>query len=155
MTPLNLQINVYILSIIKKDWMDSKVEKFQKRQSTFKYQSHIYNIHRESDVYHRGMKMRRNKKLFPWLNVINGKTSTYASKGIIIHYHYRSDPKLGLVIVSIRRIPCSCHYWTTILSLSWGYKIKEAVNQPRYGRFYNCKYSQILGYYNNFILMNF
>ena len=39
--------------------------------------------------------MRRNSKLFPSLNVVNGKTLPYASKGIIKHYHYFSDPKLG------------------------------------------------------------
>ena len=41
------------------------------------------------------MKIIWNNKLFPSLNVINGKKSPYESKGIIRHYHYRSDPKLG------------------------------------------------------------
>ena len=79
------------------------------------------------------MKMRWNNKLFPSLNVIKGKISPYCIEGIIIHNHYRSDPKLGPGIVAIRIIPCSCHYCTTILSLSWDSKIKEAFNQPRYG----------------------
>ena len=83
------------------------------------------------------MKMRCNNKLFPSLNVINGKTLPYASKGILRHYYYRSDPKLGLGVVSIIRIPCSCHACTDILSLSCNSEIKEAVNQTRYGRVYN------------------
>ena len=78
-----------------------------------------------------------NNKLFPALNVINGKTLPYASKGILRHYHYQSDPKLCPGIVAIRRIPCSFHACTSILSLSWYPKIKEALNQPRYGRTYN------------------
>ena len=53
------------------------------------------------------MKMRRNNKLFLSLNVINGKTLTFSSKGIRRHYHFRYDPKLGPVIVSNRRITCS------------------------------------------------
>ena len=78
---------------------------------------------------------------------------TYGSKVIIKHYHYCSDPKLGPGIVAIRRIQCSCYDCKTILSLSWGSKIKVAVNQPRYGRVYNFKYSQILGCCNNCILI--
>ena len=80
---------------------------------------------------------------------MNGKTSPYTNKGVIIHYHYRSDTKLGPDIVSIRRIPCSFHARTAILSIYWDFKIKELVNQPIYGRVYNCKYSQTLIYHNN------
>ena len=96
-----------------------------------------------------------NKELFSSFNVINGKTSPYASKAILRHYHYLSDPKIGLVIFSIRRITCSFHDCTNILSLSWDPKIKEAVNQPRYGRVYHCKYFQIIGCHNNWNLMIF
>ena len=88
--------------------------------------------------------MKWNNKLFPSLNVINGKTLPYESKVILIHYHYRSDPKLGPCIFPIRKILCSCYYCKAILSVSWDPKIKESVNQPRYGRVHNCKYSQIL-----------
>ena len=84
----------------------------QKRKSQFKYQPRIYNVQRNSDVDHRGMKMICNNKLFPSLNVINGKIFPYASKGILRHYHNRSDPKLGLGIVAIRIIPCSFHACT-------------------------------------------
>ena len=96
-----------------------------------------------------------NNKTFQPLNFINGKTYPYGSKGILRNYQYRSDPKLGPVIVEIRRIPCNCHACTTIFSLSWDSKIKEAVDQPRYYRVYTCKYSEILGCHNNWIIMNF
>ena len=33
-------------------------------------------------------------------------------------------------------------------------KCKESVNQPRYGRLYNCKYSQILIFHNGWIIMS-
>ena len=79
----------------------------------------------------------------------------YSSKGILRHYHYRSDPKLGPGIVAIRRIKCICHDCTAILPLSWYSKTKESFNQPRYGILYNCKYSQIIGCHNNCILMFF
>ena len=47
--------------------------KMKNRESLFKYKSHIYNVQRKSDVNHRCMKMIWNNKLFPSLNVINGK----------------------------------------------------------------------------------
>ena len=115
----------------------------------------MYTVQRRSDVDHRGMKMRWNNKLFPSLNVINGETFPYESKGILIHYHYRYDTKLGPGIFGIRIIPCSFYAYTAILSLSWDPKIKESVNHPRYGRVYNCRCSQILVCHHNWILMNF
>ena len=106
----------------------------KKRESLFKYQSRIYNVQRKSVVDHRGMKMIWNNKLFPSLNAINGKKSPYSSKGILRHYHYRSDLKLGTVIVAIRRTLCSCHACTAILSIYWDSKIKETIHQPIYFR---------------------
>ena len=99
------------------DTVDSTTN--EKIQSQLKYQSSLYNIQRDSDVYNRGIKMRQNNKIFISLNVINGKTSPYASKGILRKYHYRSDTKLGLGIVAITKIPFSCHDCTYILSISW------------------------------------
>ena len=77
---------------------------------------------------------------------------SYASKGILRHYNYQSDPKLGPEIVAIRRTPCIFYTCTAILSISWVPKIKGTVNQHIYGKFYNYKYSQILGCHNNWIL---
>ena len=64
------------------------ITKMKNRESLFKYQSRIYNVQRKSDVNHTGMKMKWKNILFPSLNVINGKSSTYGSKSILIHYHY-------------------------------------------------------------------
>ena len=52
------------------------------------------------------------------LNVNNGKTSPYGSKGILRHNNYRSDPNLVPGIVVIRIVPCNFHSCTTLLSLS-------------------------------------
>ena len=76
----------------------------KKIESLFKFKSHFYSVQRNNNVNHRGMKMLCNKKLFPSLNVINGKPYTYGRKGIIRYYHYRYDPKLDSGIVVIRRI---------------------------------------------------
>ena len=83
------------------------------------------NVQINYDVNHRNMKMIRNNKLFPSLNVINGKTTPCASKGGLRHYHHQSDPKLGPGIVAIRRTPCIFYTCTAILSISWVPKTKR------------------------------
>ena len=83
------------------------------------------------------------KQKFPSLNVKNGKISPYGSKLVLRNYHYHSYPKLGPCTVAMRKIPCSFHACTTTLSLSWDSKIKEEVNQLRYGQVYNYKDSLI------------
>ena len=46
---------------------------------------------------------------FLLLDVINGQTLKYVSKGILRECHYWSDPTLGPGIFAIGRIPCSFH----------------------------------------------
>ena len=113
------------------------ITKMKNGESLFQYQSRTYNVQSKSDVNHRGMKMVWNNNHFPSIKFIIGKVLPYGSKRILIHYYYRSDPKLGPGTVLIRRISCMCHACTTILSLPWDYTIKDSFNQPRYGRGYN------------------
>ena len=103
---------------------------------------------------HRRMNLRRNNIFFPSLNIINIKTALYGSKGFLIHYKYRPDQKLCQGDVSVRIINHSCHDFTTQISLTWNSKIKDTCTQSRYGRVYDCKYSPIIGYQNNWIIMN-
>ena len=49
------------------------------------------------------------------------------------------------------QFPCFHNYIISFLGL----KIKEAVNQPIYGRLHHFKYSQIPGCRNNWIIMDF
>ena len=83
------------------------------------------------------------------------KTAPYGIKDVLIHYHYRSDPKVGPDIVALRKIPCSCHACIIQLSLPWDSKIKYACNHPRHGRVNDEKYSLIIGFHNIWIIMNF
>ena len=95
------------------------------------------------------------QQIFSIIKCHECKKSPYEIKGILRHYNYRSDPKLVPGIVAIIRIQCSCHACTTILYISWDSKIKKSVNHPRYGRLYTCKYFQIIGCHNNWIIMIF
>ena len=99
------------------------------------------------------MKLQRNNKLFPNLNSIHGKKSPYGRKGVLRHFHYRSDPKLGPGIFYLRIFTYSYHYCITQLFLTGGHKIKTACNQPIYGVVYDSKFSLIIGSHNNWIIL--
>ena len=101
------------------------------------------------------MKCIWNNKLFPSLNLINGKTAPYVSKGIIRHHHYKSYLNLGRGVVDIRRITWRFLACKTQSSLPCDTKTKNAYNQPRYGRVYDLKYYLLIGYNNNWIITNF
>ena len=66
-----------------------------------------------------------------------------------------ADPKLGQWVISIRIIICSYHDYTTKLYLPWYPKIEDECNYPIYARFFDCKYYLIIGYHNNWIIVNF
>ena len=83
------------------------------------------------------MKFRWNNKNTQSFNVIIGKTAPYGSKVVLRHYHYMSDPKLVPGFVSLKIISCSYHACKTQLYMTWGYKIKDAYNHPRYGKIFN------------------
>ena len=101
----------------------------------------------------RGLKLRWSSKLFPSLNVINGKSAPYESKFFPRNYHHRSDSNLGLRIFDLIRITCSFHNCTTILSFPWNSIITEACNQKIYGRVFICKYYLILGSHNYWFII--
>ena len=86
------------------------------------------------------MKFRWNKKWFTPLNVINEKTPPYLRNGVLRHYNYIPYPRLGQGVVAVTIIPYSCRACTTQLSLPWDNKIKNACNQSRYRRVFNCEY---------------
>ena len=124
------------------------------RKSLFKYHSTFYNVQRNDDVNHRGMKLRWNK-IFPSLNVLNRKLSLHGSKGVLRHYHYRSDTKIGPGIFVTRRITFSFQACTIKLSLPRKSTIKDTRNQTKYRKVYDCKYSLVIGSHNNWIIINF
>ena len=84
------------------------------------------------------MKLIRNSRKFPPLNVINGKTPPYGRKGVLRHYQYRDDPNLGQVVVAVRSVLCSLHDYQIQLSIPYVAKIKYSCNKKRYERVLNC-----------------
>ena len=81
------------------------------------------------------MKLLQNNKLFPYLNEINGNIDPYVSKGVIRNHNYRYDPKLVQGVVAAIRISCSCHAFTTKISLPWGPKLHIHLSSQGMGEF--------------------
>ena len=83
------------------------------------------------------------------------KKNHYGRKGVTRNYHHMTDTDLGQGIVYVIIISFSCNACLTQLSITCNPKIKYEGNTTRYDRVINSKYSKILGYKNNWIIMNF
>ena len=67
-----------------------------------------YHVQNHADVEHKDMKMYCNTNQFPDLLFCGPHSKPHGARSFIKHYHLRFDPKLGMGICEIRRIPCAC-----------------------------------------------
>ena len=135
--------------------MDSKVAQIFKRSNYYSNTNIFNKIQGNNNFKYRGMEILWNNKPFPSLNVINGKSYAYVSKGVLRNYHYRSEIKFVQGVVAIRCMTRSYSAYTTILPLPWDSTTEEAFKQKIYCRVYNCTYFLIIGSPNNWIILNF
>ena len=54
------------------------------------------------------VKMYCNTNKLPALPFCGPHSKPHGERGMGNHYHLRFDPKLGMGVCAIRRIPCSC-----------------------------------------------
>ena len=128
--------------------------KSNKRQSGRKYSKKTYHIQKKKDVPYRNIAMTWTKSKFPKLKIAKNKEKIRDSSSVLSHYHYRFDPRLGHGKCAMRRIPCLCDQCCEMLDKKWIPGV-NAENQPCYSPVLNCKYHDILGDYNNWIIMPF
>ena len=64
--------------------------KIRKIESQFLFEPSLYNIQRNDDVKHRGMKFIPKNNFFQYLNIVYETIVPYGSKGVLRHYYYRS-----------------------------------------------------------------
>ena len=131
-----------------------QMSKSSKRENARKYSNKIYHIQKKEDVSYRNISMTWTKSKFPKLNIANGRNKVYGSGTVLSHYHYRFDPRIGHGKCAMRRIPCLCKHCLDTLDKKW-ISGECAEDQPCYAPVLNCKYNQILGHYNNWIIMEF
>ena len=101
-----------------------------------------------ADVEHQDLKMYCNTSQFPSLSFCGPHFKPHGAKGFSKHYHLRFDPKLGMGICAIFRIPYSCVACTSMLDKP-RISIIPPDEQERYKPFTKCNYCPVLVSFNN------
>ena len=107
-----------------------------------------YHVQYNTDVEHQDVKMYCNTKQFPELPFCGLHSKPHVEKGFSKHYHLRFDPKLGMGICAILRIPCACVSFTSMLDKPWISGIPPD-EQERYKPVTKCTCCPVLGSFNN------
>ena len=129
--------------------------KSAKRQANSTFKARHYFVQNKDDVKHSLVNMSWKNTLFPKLPAPESQPNVHGKHGVMTHYHFRVDPKLGEGKCAIRRIPCACAACIEQMQKHWDPKIKDPSEQPRYSPVQQCTYSSILGAYNDWVIMDF
>ena len=97
--------------------------KYRKRASKRKWTDREYHVQDNADAAHKDVKMYCDTNQFPALPFCGPHPKPRGSRGLIKHYHFCFDPKLGHGICVICRIPCACVACTSMLDKLWIYGI--------------------------------
>ena len=113
-----------------------------------KYADRQYHVQDNADVDLKDVKMYCNTNQFPELSFSGPHSKTHDARVFIKHYHLRFDPKLGMGVYEILRIPCACVACTSMLDKPWISSIpsdKQEHSKP----VTKCTYWLVLEYFNN------
>ena len=89
-----------------------------------------------------------NTTQFPELTFCGPHSKPCGARGLSKHYHLRFDPKLGMGVCAILRIPCACVAFTSMLDKPWISGISPDA-QECYKPVTKCTYWPVLGSINN------
>ena len=93
-----------------------------------KWTERKYHVQNNDNVELKDVKMYCNTNKFPELSFSGLHSKPRGARGLIKHHHFRFDPKLGMGICAILRIPCACvtlHQCYTNL----GYLVYNQINK--------------------------
>ena len=82
--------------------------KSRKRFMERKWTERKYHVQDNAAVELKDVRMYCNTNQFPALPVCGPRYKPHGTRGTSKNYHLRFDPKLGMVVCEIRRIPCAC-----------------------------------------------
>ena len=77
-----------------------------------KWTDRYYHVKDNAAVEHQYLNIYCNTSQFPELSFCGPNSKPHVAKGLSNHYHFRFDPKLGMGICGILRIPCACVAYT-------------------------------------------
>ena len=95
-----------------------------------------------------------NTNQFPELLFSGPHSKPHGTRGLSKHYHLRFDPKLGIGVHVIRRIPFACVACTLMLDKPWISGISSDT-QKSYKPVTKCTYWPVLGSFNNWNIIQF
>ena len=78
-----------------------------------------YHVKDNADVAHQYVIMYCNTNKSPELSFFGPHSKPHGTRGSSKHYHLRFDPKIGMGICAIHRIPCACVACTPIIDKPW------------------------------------
>ena len=67
-----------------------------------------YHVQDNAGVELKEVKMYGNTNQFPESSFSCPHSKPHGARGLGKRYHFRFDPKLGMGVCAIRRIPCTC-----------------------------------------------
>ena len=80
-----------------------------------KYTERNYHVQDNAAAELKYVRMYCNTNQFPALPFYGAHTKPHGARGLSRYYHLRFDPKLGMGVCEIRRIPCACVACTSML----------------------------------------
>ena len=98
-----------------------------------------YHIQDNAAVELKDGKIYCNTNRFPELLFSGPYSKPHVLRGLIKHYHFIFDPKLGMGVCEICHIPRACVACTSILDKSWIFGISSD-KQERYKPVTMCTY---------------
>ena len=78
-----------------------------------------YHVQDNADVAHQYVIMYCNINQFSELSFCGPYSKHHGARGLSKHYHLRFDPKLGMGIREIFRVPCTCVSCKSMIDKPW------------------------------------
>ena len=116
----------FVLSFIH-----TRYTKENKRQENSKFSNRYCHIQDIKDGQPKHVNLSWDCRKSPRHPVSAEKFKMRGRNTIILHYHYRVDPKLGKGFYEIRRIPCVCAACVAKLVKDW-FPTMDPSSQPRH-----------------------
>ena len=111
-----------------------------------KWTNRQYHVQDNDDIVKQDVRVYCNTNQFPELPFCGPHSKPHGARGIIKHYHFPFDTKLGNGVCEILCIPCACVACTSMLYKPWIYGIPSGETE-RYKPVTKCTYWPVLGYF--------
>ena len=113
-----------------------------------KWTERKYHVQDNAVVELKDVKIYCNTNQFPALPFCGPHSKPHGARGMNKHYNLRFDPKLGMGVCAIFRIPCACVACTSMIYKPWVSGILSD-KQECYKPVTKCTYWPVLGAFNN------